>query len=127
MLFAVAGNPDVVLRKLFRLTGDGHLEFGPAGVSTDPVGDSSALPSGVDFRDYVLEGFVRYHLRAVATSAGLRLEVEPADGAADTARGRSIGWLVRFNVASAGLTAVEFPAEGSAKAEPGATADRPRE
>jgi hypothetical protein len=121
VVFAVAGDPAVVLRRLFRPAADGHLRFGSAGVSVDPVGDVSAVAHGVEFRDYVLEGFVRYRLRAVATSAGLRVEVEPGARSADTPRERTIEWLVRFNFASGGLTAVASSAEGSGKAERDAT------
>ncbi len=126
MGFAVAGDPAVVLRTLFRSAADGHLRFGPAGVSVEPAGDLSPVAGGVEFRDYVREGFVRYRLRAIATPTGLHLEVEPAAGSVDTERGRSIGWLVRFNVASGGLTAVVASAKGSGKAEQDATADRGR-
>jgi hypothetical protein len=127
VVFAVAGDPAVVLRTLFRSAADGHLRFGPAGVSVDPVGDLSALAGSVEFRDYVLEGFVRYRLRAAATPTGLRIEVELAAESAGTTRGRSLGWLVRFNVACGGLTAVESSAGGSTKAEENAAADRPRD
>jgi hypothetical protein len=93
VLFILKGDPDTVLRSLFLQAADGRLHFAPAGLSTIPVSDISALREGVEFRDYVLEGFVRYTLRATSAALGLVIEVEPV-GESDTLRAQSIGWLV---------------------------------
>ena len=55
-----------LLPRLFGLE-DGHLRFGPAR-SRDPAETREVLSNWCIFDDYVMEGFVRYSLRADHTS-----------------------------------------------------------
>jgi hypothetical protein len=71
----VAGDFADVLRRLFQLDPERHLRFGPAR-SQCPAASLDALSRWCVFDDYVMEGTVRYGLRARSHPGGLLLEVQ---------------------------------------------------
>jgi hypothetical protein len=74
-MLIVSGHFTEVLAKLFRLEQDAHVRFGPAR-SCDPVTSLAALSHWCPFDDYVMEGGVRYALRARPHAEGLMLEIQ---------------------------------------------------
>jgi hypothetical protein len=87
-----------LLPRLFGLE-DGHLQFGPAR-SRDPAETQDALSNWCMFDDYVMEGFVRYSLRARPHSRGLLLEIQLAGTRLD----RFVDPFVRTYIGWAGLS-----------------------
>jgi len=71
----MAGDFADVLHRLFRLDQERHLRFGPAR-SQCPAAGLDALSRWCMFDDYVMEGTVRYGLRARPHPDGLLLEVQ---------------------------------------------------
>jgi len=63
---------------LFALQDDGSLQFGFAATSTAPS-EMIDLITGVDFRDYLLEGFVKYRIRLMDADFGSVLAVDVYD------------------------------------------------
>jgi hypothetical protein len=74
-MLIIAGKFTDVLHGLFRLEADGHVRFGPAR-SCDPLASLDTLEGWQLFDDYVMEGFVRYKVRALPHPRGLRLDVQ---------------------------------------------------
>ncbi len=66
--FTIECPPAVLFDGLFTSSDDGHLGFGFSATSIAPC-IRQALNTGADFRDYILEGFVRYRLQLVETDA----------------------------------------------------------
>jgi len=87
-----------LLPRLFGLE-DGHLRFGPAR-SRDPAETQDALSNWCMFDDYMMEGFVRYSLRARPPPRGLLLEIQLADTRLD----RFVEPFVHTYIGWAGLT-----------------------
>jgi hypothetical protein len=87
-----------LLPRLFGLE-DGHLRFGPAR-SRDPAETQDALSNWCMFDDYMMEGFVRYSLRARPHPRGLLLEIQLADTRLD----RFVEPFVRTYIGWAGLS-----------------------
>lgn len=100
--FEVAGLYDELLRRLFPIARDGHLDFGPAR-SVSPVDSAAALEHGVVFREYLMETFVDYSLRAESVDPGLRLHV----GLSRSGRDQYVPHAVRTHIEEAGLDVVE--------------------
>lgn len=94
----VAGDFADVLQRLFQLDQDRHLRFGPARSRESPA-SLDALSRWCVFDDYIMEGVVRYALRAAPHADGLRLEVQLAG----TARDRFVVPFVRDYIKWAGL------------------------
>jgi hypothetical protein len=103
----VAGKFTEVLQGLFRLEQDGHVRFGPAR-SCDPLASLEALSDWRMFEDYVMEGFVRYALRARPHAQGLRLDVQFTG----TNRDRFVGPFVRDYVRWAGFVPLDTDGSG---------------
>lgn len=116
-MFEVAGNFAYLIHRLFPHDVDGHLTFGWARTA-HPVTGSSALGEWVEFRDYIMEGHVRYWLRVVPTPAGLRLEVRLVGTNRDQYIRPSLQDYIRW----AGLSPVAVLGS-AAGAEPDASAD----
>jgi hypothetical protein len=74
-MIVVAGNFTEVLPGLFRLDDERHLRFGPAR-SRNPVQTLDALSNWCMFDDHIMEGGVRYALRARPHAEGLTLEIQ---------------------------------------------------
>ena len=72
--FTIESQIDDVFTWLFSSTDDGRLTFGFSATSIDPC-DKDQLESGMDFRDYILEGFVKYRLRLETATFGTVLGV----------------------------------------------------
>ena len=87
-----------LLPRLFGLE-DGHLRFGPAR-SRDPAQTQDALSNWRMFDDYMMEGFVRYSLRARPHPRGLLLEIQLAGTRLD----RFVDPFVRTYIGWAGLS-----------------------
>ncbi len=66
---------DDVIDSLFASNGDGTLVFGYSARSIESC-EPTKLESGVDFRDYILEGFVRYRLRLLPATIGSTICIE---------------------------------------------------
>jgi hypothetical protein len=69
---------DDVCARLFEANEDGTMKFG---FSAKSIGlcDKSLLESGHDFRDYILEGFVRYNLCLQRATFGCTLSIASYD------------------------------------------------
>ncbi|MGL4420860.1 MAG: hypothetical protein ACRCZF_09370 [Gemmataceae bacterium] len=104
-MFEVAGQYPELLARLFPMAADGHLEFGSAR-SAVPVAGAASVAEWVEFSDYIMEGFVRYTLRAVPSAAGLRLDVRLSG----TNRDQYVGPSMRSYIGWAGLSLVAVPA-----------------
>ena len=73
--FAIESAVDVVFANLFSSTDDGHLTMGFSASSLAPSGRDN-IESGVNFRDYILEGGVKYRLNLQQATFGCILGVE---------------------------------------------------
>jgi hypothetical protein len=98
-MLIVAGNFTEVLRGLFHLDDERHLRFGPAR-SCGPVDTPDALSNWCMFDDYIMEGGVRYALRANPHAEGLILEIQLTG----TNRDRFVPAFVRDYVRWAGYS-----------------------
>ena len=87
------------LALLFEADADGRLRFGWYGVSLQPATHADLLAGPVRFRDYIMEGFLTYSVRAEDLSPGclLRFEGEGSN------RDWSIGPQARHFIGAAGL------------------------
>lgn|SRR5579871_6391301 len=74
-MLIVAGKFADVLQGLFQHGEDGYLHFGSAR-SREPSASSEAVTSWCMFEDCIMEGHVRYALRASPHGRGLKLEVQ---------------------------------------------------
>lgn len=104
MLLAL-GDPHVLLPKLFRQGDDGHLSFGPA-CSVAPVTAAAMLGAWVAFDDNIMEGHVRYDLRARRHPRGLLLEIRLSGSNRD----QHVPWFVAEYMRWAGCPAVSADA-----------------
>jgi hypothetical protein len=74
-IFHLHGDPDAILSRLFHGDGD-HLQFGFRGRTQTPASLAQVWSDGVAIRDYIMEGFVTYRVRADRAGHGVRLEVQ---------------------------------------------------
>ena len=72
--FAIESPRSEAFAQLFEQQDDGLLQFGFAATSTTPC-EMADLDIGVDFRDYILEGFVKYRIRLMDATFGSVLAV----------------------------------------------------
>jgi hypothetical protein len=73
--FTIESPIEDVFSQLFSTSGtDGTLNFGFTASSIGPS-DRAQLESGSDFRDYILEGFVKYRLKLAPATFGCVLGV----------------------------------------------------
>jgi uncharacterized FAD-dependent dehydrogenase len=70
------GNVDNLIKSLFTTNGEGYLNFGLTGKSTKQSEISDLKNNFVEFRDYIMEGFVKYEIQAKPKEHGLELEVK---------------------------------------------------
>ena len=98
MLLLVPGEYSEVLRILFRRGEDGRVAFGPAQSMQSILSVSSfeALEDWLEFDDYIMEGNVRYDLRARPHPRGLLLEIRLKGSARDKHVGQFVGDYVRW-------------------------------
>jgi hypothetical protein len=94
MLLVPGAYPEV-LRTLFQCGEDGRLVFGSArGVIA--VSSLEVLADWVEFRDYIMEGHVRYDLRARPDPRGLLLDIrlkgDVRDKHVESFVARYVGW-----------------------------------
>ena len=75
MAFDLHGDPDDILSRLFH-TDEGRIRFGFAGCTKAAASLDQLWGDGVEIRDYIMEGFVTYRVRADKTGDGVRLEVQ---------------------------------------------------
>jgi hypothetical protein len=73
-MLLVPGAYSEVLPTLFQRAEDGRLAFGPAQSVMTAV-SLEALADWVEFHDYMMEGHVRYDLRARPDPRGLLLDI----------------------------------------------------
>ena len=71
-MYVVRGEYGDLLPRLFVPTDGGRISFGTA-TSAEPVPEAASLAEWRVFRDYIMEGFVFYSLRARAVPTGLAL------------------------------------------------------
>lgn len=74
-VFHLRGEPEAIVNRLFHAD-EGHLRFGSAGRTTTPASLVQVWGDGVEIRDYIMEGFVKYRIRAEKTTDGVQLEVQ---------------------------------------------------
>lgn len=99
--FQVLGDPDVLLAELCPNDQDGHVDFGSAGRSRAPTNYKHLFEGQVEFRVYVLEGFVTYTLSLKRTAEGLRF-IGSTTG--DSMRHQAIGGCLKHYLISRGVT-----------------------
>ncbi len=109
-MFVVTGDYHELLPRLFSAAPDGRVSFGWA-TSTEPIPDLARLAEWTAFRDYIMEGFVFYSIRARAVPSGLALELRLTGSNRDEHVAPSIRQYIRW----AGLEAVrrEDAADGA--------------
>jgi hypothetical protein len=105
-VFAVSGEYHNLLAILFPPAPEGRVSFGWA-TSTEPIPDLVRLADWTPFRDYIMEGFVFYSVRARAMPSGLSLEVRLKGSNRDRYVAPSVKDYIRW----AGLEAVPFEAK----------------
>ena len=72
--FTIESPMDDVFAQLFSVSENGTLDFGYCATSIGQS-DRSQIESGCDFRDYILEGFVKYRLKLEHATFGCVLGV----------------------------------------------------
>jgi len=72
--FAIESPLETVFLKLFTESEGGVLNFGFSAGSVEPA-DLQTVKSGADFRDYILEGFVKYRLKLQPATFGCMLGI----------------------------------------------------
>ena len=72
--FAIESPRPEAFAQLFECQDDGTLKFAFAAKSTSPC-EMANLENGVDFRDYILEGFVQYQIRLMEATFGSVLAI----------------------------------------------------
>ncbi len=97
--FTFQSDCSTTLPRLFEAGADGHLRFGGSGISLHPATQADLLAGSVRFRDYLMEGFLTYRVRAESLSSGCLLHVE-GEG---SNRDRFIGPQVQSFIGAAGL------------------------
>jgi hypothetical protein len=98
--FSVEGECRAALSRLFEADQDGHLRFGWSGHSLRPTGHDDLLAGPVRFRDYIMEGFLTYDIRAEDLEPGCLLSIR-GEG---SGRDQFIRPQVRHFITAAGLT-----------------------
>lgn len=99
-MYLVHGEYGDLLARLFAPTDDGRITFGWA-TSAGQVPEAASLAEWTLFRDYIMEGFVFYSIRARAVPTGLALEVRLTGSNRD----QYVGPTVRQYLKWAGLVA----------------------
>ena len=101
--FLIESPVSEVFAQIFAPQDDGRLRFGFSATSMEAC-DQEELKSGADFRDYILEGFVRYRLRLEKATLGTMLGV----GAYDENRRDAISPAIRHYLRTAQVDAIEM-------------------
>jgi hypothetical protein len=101
--FHLHGEPDDIVSRLFHTDGD-YLYFGFRGCSQTPASLDQVWGDGVDIRDYIMERFVTYRVRADRNVAGVRLEVQKLGTQRDQYVDSSVRHYIQcvFNAADGG-------------------------
>jgi len=73
--FTFKEQSSTVLDRLFKVDKDQHLRIGWSGRSVDPAEVGDILIRPVQFRDYVMEGFVTFTLQLTQEGEGCSLKV----------------------------------------------------
>lgn len=71
----IEGDSRTVLARIFETGDDGHLAFGWNGRSLAPAKLDDLTPGPVGFRDYLMEGFVFYEIRAEDRTSACLLNI----------------------------------------------------
>lgn len=73
--FTIEGDCREALARIFETGEDGHLAFGWNGRSLAPAKLDDLAPGPVGFRDYLMEGFVFYEIRAEDRTSACQLSI----------------------------------------------------
>ncbi|MEK6236015.1 MAG: hypothetical protein N2C14_15020, partial [Planctomycetales bacterium] len=97
--FAIASDFDVILAALFRPEKSGRLALGWIGRSIHPTTSADLLVAAVDFRDNVMEGFVKFRVQIKREAPGMILVIETTG----TNRDQYVPPQIRSYIQQAGL------------------------
>ncbi|MCG7945328.1 MAG: hypothetical protein N0C84_03230 [Candidatus Thiodiazotropha taylori] len=99
----VKGEPEIIIGNLFSLNEEGHIAFGLSARSLEPADITQLESSSVDFRDYLMEGFVKFSIRLSKLNDRLKIEIELFGSNRD----EHIVPHVEFYISQAGYQATE--------------------
>lgn len=105
-VFHVGGDPDALLAELCPIDEQGYVDFVSAGRSRAPTDHEHLLEGQVEFRAYVMEGFITYTLSLERASDGLRFIVRKAGG---SGRDDALDWFFERYLRSQGSTISKHP------------------
>jgi hypothetical protein len=98
--FSIEGDCRAALARLFEAEQDGRLRFGWSGHSLRHAEHDDLLAGTVRFRDYIMEGFLAYDVRAEDLGPGCLLSIRGERSNRD----RFVRPQVRHFITTAGLT-----------------------
>lgn len=95
MHFAITGDCDEVVNRLFKMCDHGHVMFGPA-MSNEQISRLDELKEWTLFSDYILEGGASYFVRIVESTDTCELEIRLTGGNRDFAVPSAIRFYIEF-------------------------------
>ncbi|WP_442498736.1 hypothetical protein [Methylobacter sp. sgz302048] len=98
--YAIRCDEGQPLSSLFSTDEKGHLAFGIAGWSKEPAAGHQLLIEEVEFRGYIMEGFIRFFVSAEETPGGLRLVIRKNGSNRDA----HLDWFVERSLDALGCT-----------------------
>ncbi|MEW8032173.1 MAG: hypothetical protein AB2540_12110 [Candidatus Thiodiazotropha endolucinida] len=101
----IKGKPEKIISSLFSESEGGFLDFGFSARSLSPATIEQLEGEEVNFRDYIMEGFVKFTVRVQRLDQALQLNIR----CGDENRGRYLISQVEFSVSQVGYEAEVQP------------------
>ncbi|MES9942504.1 MAG: hypothetical protein ABW104_20880 [Candidatus Thiodiazotropha sp. 6PLUC2] len=76
----IDGNPNELLESIIEVNPEGELKLGLTGICMETATIEDLFEREVLFRDYLMEGFVKFYLKATVRPNGLELFVKGTGG-----------------------------------------------
>lgn len=92
------------LNDLFHQLENGRLSFGLSGESKSSAVAQDVLAQEVEIRDYVMEGFVSYFVRAKRQDSGLLISIRKTGSNRD----QHLDWAIEHYIKSQGCSATRI-------------------
>lgn len=99
--YLVTSESDPLLH-VFGQTDDGKIQFGFGGVSKAKAMPQELLEREIEFRDYIMEGFISYFVKASRSESGLIVSIRKMGSNRD----QHLDWFVEQYFESQGCRAV---------------------
>ncbi|MEW8185898.1 MAG: hypothetical protein AB2777_20435 [Candidatus Thiodiazotropha endolucinida] len=99
----IDGKPGLIAADLFSESEEGHLTFGMTARSLESATLSQLETDGITFRDYLMEGFVKFGIQLTYLDSRLQMQIKSFGSNRD----EFIVSHIKFYISQAGYVATE--------------------